>query len=67
MTEYPMLNAVLFALLGLVVFAIAAALAMRLLPFDLRKQIIEERNMAAAVLAAALFLGMAWIIAATMH
>ena len=62
-----MLNAALFALLGLAVFAIAAVLAMRLLPFDLRKQILEERNLAAAILAAALILAIAWIIAATMH
>ena len=67
MTEFPMVNALLFAGLGLLVFLAALALARKLLPFDLRKEIIEERNMAAAILAAAVVLGTAWIVAATMH
>jgi putative membrane protein len=67
MTEFPMVNAVLFAILGLAIFAAAAALVLRVLPFDLRKQIVEEHSVAAAIVAAAVLLGMAWIVAATMH
>ena len=67
MTEYPLVNAVVFAVLGLAVFAAGAALAMRILPFDWRQAIVEERNVAAGILAAAILLGMAWIVAATMH
>jgi len=67
MTEYPLVNAVIFAVLGLAVFATGAVLAMRILPFDWRKSIVEEGNVAAGILAAALLLGMAWIVAATMH
>jgi len=67
MTEYPLFNAVLFALLGLAVFAAGAALAVRLLPFDWRKQIVDEHNVAAALVIAAALLGVAWIVAATMH
>jgi putative membrane protein len=67
MTEFPLVNAVIFALLGLAVFSVGTALALRLMPFDLRKQIVEEHNVAAAIVAAAVLLGMAWIIAATMH
>ena len=67
MTEFAPLNAIIFAALGLAVFAIACLIGLRILPFNLRKEIVEERNVAAAVLAGAVLLGMAWIIAATMH
>jgi uncharacterized membrane protein YjfL (UPF0719 family) len=67
MTDSPTVNAILFALLGLGVFAIAAALALRFMPFDWRKQVLEEHNTAAAIVMAAILLGMAWIVAATMH
>jgi uncharacterized membrane protein YjfL (UPF0719 family) len=36
-------------------------------PFDLWKEIVEERNVAAAILAGAVALGICWIIATTMH
>ena len=67
MTGFPTLNALLFACLGLVVFTVALAVAGRAAGFDLRKQIVEERNVAAAIIAGAVVLAMAWIIAAAMH
>jgi uncharacterized membrane protein YjfL (UPF0719 family) len=67
MTESPIVNGLVFAGLGILVFLAAFALAVKLLPFDLRNEIVRERNVAAAILAAALVLGMAWIIGATMH
>jgi uncharacterized membrane protein YjfL (UPF0719 family) len=67
MTEFPLLNAVLFAALGLVVFTVALAALSKMAPFDVRKAIVEDGNVAAAVLAGAAILGAAWIIAATMH
>ena len=39
----------------------------KLAPLDLWKQIGEERNIAVAILAGAVALGICWIIAATMH
>jgi len=67
MIEFPVVNALVFAGLGILVLLAALALAVKLLPFDLRTEIVRERNVAAAILAAALVLGMAWIIGATMH
>jgi putative membrane protein len=67
LTVIPLLNAFLFAALALAVFAAALAIAGKLLPFDLRKEIVEERNVAAAIVAGAVALALAWIIAATMH
>jgi len=67
MTEFPILNALIFAALGVLVFVIAFSLVIRLAPVDLWKEIKQERNVAAAILAGAVALGLCWIIAATMH
>ncbi|HXK04666.1 MAG TPA: DUF350 domain-containing protein [Verrucomicrobiae bacterium] len=67
MTDIPVLNGLIFAALGIVVFVVAFALVVRLAPLDLWKQIAEERNVAAAILAGAVALGICWIVAATMH
>jgi uncharacterized membrane protein YjfL (UPF0719 family) len=67
MTSSPVLNAILFTCLGLLAFAVALAAAARAAGFDAKKTIVEERNVAAAIVAAAITLGVAWIIAATMH
>jgi uncharacterized membrane protein YjfL (UPF0719 family) len=67
MTDVPVLNALIFACLGIAVFVGAAAALVRIAPFDLWRQIAEERNVAAAILAGAVALGICWIIAATMH
>ena len=58
---------VIFAGLGVVVFVIAFSLVVRLAPLNLWKEIGQERNIAAAILAGAVALGLCWIIAATMH
>jgi len=67
MTDYPILNALLFAGLGVLVFIVAFCLVIRLAPVDLWKEIKQERNVAAAILAGAVALSLGWIIAATMH
>jgi uncharacterized membrane protein YjfL (UPF0719 family) len=67
MTDIPILNALIFAVAGLAVFAIAASMMARLAPFDLWKAVVEDRNVAVAILAGAVALGIAWIVAATVH
>ena len=67
MTEYPILNALIFSGLGVAVFVAAFSIVSKLAPFDLWKQIVQERNVAAGILAGAVALGLCWIIAATMH
>jgi uncharacterized membrane protein YjfL (UPF0719 family) len=66
-TDYPILNALIFSGLGILVLVAASAIVAKLAPFDLWKEIVQERNVAAAILAAAVVLGLSWIIAATMH
>ena len=67
MTDMPLVNALIFAALGVVVFAIAFSAISKLWPIDLWKEIAHEHNVAAAILAGAVALGIAWIVAATMH
>jgi uncharacterized membrane protein YjfL (UPF0719 family) len=67
MSEFPVLNALVFAVLGVLVFVIAFAIVAKLAPFRVWKEIVEERNVAAAILAGAVALGLCWIIAAAMH
>jgi uncharacterized membrane protein YjfL (UPF0719 family) len=66
-TDIPLLNALLFAALGIGVYVVALAVLVKLPPFDLWKQVVTERNVAAGVVAGAVALGLAWIVAATMH
>ena len=67
MTDLPLLNALIFAALGIAVFFAALAVFSKAAPFDFWKQIVEDHNVAAAVLAGSIALGLSWIIAATMH
>jgi putative membrane protein len=67
MTDIPLLNGLIFAALGVLIFVIAFSLVVKLAPLDLWKEIGQERNVAAAILAGAVALGICWIIAATLH
>ena len=67
MTDIPVLNALIFAGLGAIVFVVAFAIFVRIAPFDLWKEIVQERNVAAGIVAGAVVLGLCWIIAASMH
>jgi putative membrane protein len=67
MTDFPLVNAALFAGLGVLVFIAAFAVLSKLAPFNIWKQVVDERNLAAAIFAGAIALGICWIIAASMH
>ena len=53
--------AVVFGLLGIVLFVLALWLTVRVTPFSLRKEIEEDQNVALGVIVAAVFLGIAQI------
>jgi len=65
-TDVPVLNALIFAAVGIGVFAAAFAVFLKSAPIDWWRE-IKERNVAAAIFAGAVALGLCWIIAATMH
>jgi putative membrane protein len=66
MTDYPVINGLVFCGLGVIAFIIAFSLVLKLAPLDFWQQ-IRENNVAAAIVAGAVALGICWIIAATMH
>jgi len=67
LTEHPLLNAVIFAALGIAVFALAAAILLRTTPLKLWRELVDERNVAVAIFAGAVVIGICMIVAAAMH
>jgi putative membrane protein len=61
------INAVLFSFLGIIIFWISFLLIDKLTPYHLWKEIIEEHNVALAVVVGAMSLGICIIIAASIH
>ena len=59
--------ALVFALIGIVVFVGAFLAIDKLTPYDLWKEIVEEKNLALAILVGAMSIGICIIIAAAVH
>ncbi|MDQ6758328.1 MAG: DUF350 domain-containing protein [Acidobacteriota bacterium] len=62
-----LLNALIYATLGIVIFVMAFALIDKLTPYHLWKEIVEDKNVALAILVGAMSIGMCIIIAAAVH
>jgi len=62
-----LLNALVYAVLGILIFVAAFAIIDRLTPYHLWKEIVEDHNTALAVLIGAMSIGMCVIIAAAIH
>lgn len=61
------LNAIIYAVLGIVIFSVAFAIIDKLTPYDLWKEICENRNTALAIMVGAMSIGVCIIIAAAVH
>jgi uncharacterized membrane protein YjfL (UPF0719 family) len=59
--------ALVFALIGIVVFVGAFVIIDKITPYDLWKEIVVEKNLALAVLVGAMSIGVCIIIAAAVH
>ena len=59
--------ALVFALIGIVIFVGAFVIIDKMTPYDLWKEIVEEKNLALAVLVGAMSIGVCIIIAAAVH
>ena len=59
--------ALVFALIGIVVFVASFVIIDRVTPYDLWKEIVQEKNIALAVLIGAMSIGICIIIAAAVH
>ena len=60
-------NSIVFSFLGVFIFWVSFRLIDRLTPYLLWKEIIEEHNIALAIIVGAVSLGICLIIAASIH
>jgi len=56
-----------YTLFGLIVFGVAFWIITKLVPFSMRKEIEDDQNTALAIVIGAVLLGLAIIIASTIH
>ena len=61
------INAIVYAILGIVIFALSFITIDKCTPHDLWKEIIEEKNIALAIIVGFMALAMGIIIAAAVH
>jgi uncharacterized membrane protein YjfL (UPF0719 family) len=64
---HTFLLTVVYTLFGLVVFALAFWIIVRVTPFSIRKEIEDDQNTSLAILIGAVILGLAIIIASVIH
>lgn len=62
-----LISAVVFAVLGLMTFAAAMWIIVRVSPFSVRKEIEEDQNTALAIIVGATLIGISLIIAAAIQ
>ena len=61
------LNALVYSVLGILIFIIAFVIVDRMTPYHLWNEIVHEHNTALAILIGAMSIGMCIIIAAAVH
>jgi uncharacterized membrane protein YjfL (UPF0719 family) len=61
------ISAAIFVGIGLIVFAIAFLIIVKVTPFSIRKEIEEDQNTSLAIVIGSVLLGLSWIIAAAIH
>ena len=61
------LNALVYSVLGILIFVMAFVIIDKLTPYHLWKEIVQEHNTALAILIGAMSIGMCIIIAAAVH
>ena len=62
-----LINSIIFSVLGVVIFWFSFVAIDRLTPYNLLKEISEDRNVALAIVVGAMSLGICTIIAAAIH
>ncbi len=62
-----LLTTLVFSVLGIVLFALAFIIIVKILPFSTRKEIEEDQNVALAILIGSVIIGIAVIVAAAVH
>lgn len=67
MNMSSLLNALVYSVLGILIFVLAFLIIDKMTPYHLWKEIVEDKNVALAILIGALSIGMCIIIAAAVH
>jgi putative membrane protein len=62
-----LLNAVVFAILGVAIFVVLFVILDKMTPYHLWKEVVEDKNVALAILVGTMALGISIIIAAAVH
>jgi putative membrane protein len=61
------LTTLVFAIIGILLFALAFFIIVKVSPFSTRKEIEEDQNVALAILIGSVIIGIAIIVAAAVH
>jgi len=61
------INALVFAMLGIAIFVVTFLVLDKITPYDLWKEIVEDKNLALGVMLGAMSIGLCIIIAAAVH
>jgi uncharacterized membrane protein YjfL (UPF0719 family) len=62
-----LVNSLVYTILGVVVFWLAFVVVDKITPYDLWKELVEEKNVALAIVVGAMCLGIAIIVGAAIH
>jgi uncharacterized membrane protein YjfL (UPF0719 family) len=62
-----LLNALIYAIFGVIILVLSFFVLDKVTPYDLWKEVVEKQNLAIAVLAGMMALGIAIIIASAVH
>jgi len=62
-----LLTTLVFSLVGIILFALAFFIIVKIAPFSTRKEIEEDQNTALAILIGSVIIGIAMIVASAVH
>ncbi len=65
--EHLIVVTLIFSLIGIVLFALAFWIIVKVTPFSIRKEIEDDQNTALAIVIASVIIGIALIVAAAIH
>ena len=65
--EHLVIVTLIFSLMGIVLFALAFWIIVKVTPFSIRKEIEDDQNTALAIVIASVIIGIALIVAAAVH
>ncbi len=65
--DHLLVVTLIFSLIGIVLFALAFWIIVKVTPFSIRKEIEDDQNIALAIVIASVIIGIALIVAAAIH